>query len=159
MKRRAEIAALNSAIVSYVASTSSFATRFARCSVGANTTRISACPVKASCVGGVTTDDDSATCKTGHRGPYCSVCQADDYAKSGDDCVRCEGSATNTVVIGIIFVIASFIGLFYLSVKISKLVASPAGLDIDKQHELIADLEKKLMKMRNRLMKIKVKAK
>ena len=73
--------------------------------------------------------------------------------------MRCEGSATNTVVIGIIFVIASFIGLFYLSVKISKLVASPAGLDIDKQHELIADLEKKLMKMRNRLMKIKVKAK
>ena len=108
------------------------------------------CPIEGICNG------NASTCAEGHTGPYCMTCEKG-YAKDGDTCVLCEGSRTNTVIIGILAIFAAFIGAFYASIKINKMAASAEGLDINRQQDLVNELEKKLIKTKNKLMKIRVK--
>ncbi|GMH83903.1 hypothetical protein TL16_g09752 [Triparma laevis f. inornata] len=128
--------------------------------VSINSTEVQKCDLDGVCLGGLTDPggDDTVTCSEGHRGPFCSVCQ-NNFAMSGGVCVKCEGSATNTVVMGVLVILGGIAGLLFVSHKLHKLAHEEGGFDIDKQQELVKEAEKKLLLMKNKLMKLRVKAK
>jgi len=100
------------------------------------------CPVPAACVGASSSSYGDNLCRTGHEGPYCSVCEDGYFMEYNGLCKECTGESLTNSYILLSLISVMGVGLVILLIKSTCDLARKEGERATRSHSIFDQFER-----------------